>query len=151
METKHQSFDREEVTGVDERSESEPVTLRRAIEVPAKPVRRQFSGSYKRRIVEEAEKYRDSGEMGAFLRREGLYWSQLAKWRSQYHDGGLVALTDNKRGRKQKEVNPLEKKVRELEKQNRRLQKKLAQAEIIIDIQKKVAAMLGNDLSDEES
>jgi len=153
MDTINQSTTEEDVTGVAERSEAEPVTSVQLSEVPAKAQRRRLTAAYKRRIVEEAEKYRGRGEIGSFLRREGVYSSQLSEWRKLYAQGALRALTDDKRGRKKKEINPLAKTVRELEKQNRRLQKKLDQAETIIDIQKKVASMLalGNDESDEKS
>lgn len=139
----------EALAGEEKRSESKPATAP-TTEVATKPSRRVLTAKYKRWVVEEAEKYRARGEIGAFLRREGLYSSQLSDWREQYRDAGKAALTERKRGRKAKEINPLDKKVRELEQQNRRLQKKLSQAKAIIDIQKKVAAMLGND-SDEET
>ena len=151
MDTINQSPTKDDVTGVAERSEAEPVTSVQLSEIPAKAQRRRLTAAYKRRIVEEAERYRSSGKIGAFLRREGVYSSQLAQWRKLYSQGALRALTDDKRGRKKQEVNPLSKIVREREKQIRRLQMKLDQAEAIIDIQKKVGAMLtlGNDESDE--
>ena len=112
------------------------------VEVPAKAVRRSFTARYKREVVEEAEQCRETGGIGALLRREGLYSSQLAKWRQLYRDGALKGLKDDKRGRRKKPKNPLEGRVRELERENRRLEKRLKQAEIIIDVQKKVAAIM---------
>lgn len=135
-------------SGVAERSEAEPLPDVLSTEVASRQLRRKFSATFKQRIVKEAERYKESRELGAFLRREGVYSSQLTQWRKQLVEGGLAALSQN-RGRKPKEVNPLDKKVRELEVKNRKLQKQLAQAEAIIDIQKKVAAILnlGNDES----
>ena len=112
------------------------------VEVPAKAVRRSFTARYKREIVEEAGRCRETGGIGALLRREGLYSSQLAKWRQLYRDGALKGLKDDKRGRRKKRKNPLEGRVRELERENRRLEKRLKQAEVIIDVQKKVAAIM---------
>lgn len=114
-------------------------------EVEARPRRRRFSAAYKARIVEEAEGSTELGAIGALLRREGLYSSQLSKWREQYRAGALDALRDDKRGRKATK-NPLEDEVNRLRKENARLSGRLEQAEAIIEIQKKVAAMLGNPL-----
>lgn len=136
--------------GGGERSEPQPAAERGAgrVEVLAKPVRRRFTADYKRRIVAEAERFHGKGESGALLRREGLYASQLAAWRKLYRDGGLQALSDDKRGRKRKERNPLEPELRKLQQENRRLQKKLMQADLLIDLQKKVAAIMA--MSEEE-
>jgi len=114
-------------------------------EVEARPKRRRFSAAYKARVVEEAERCTESGAVGALLRREGLYSSQLSKWREQYRTGALDALRDDKRGRKPTR-HPLEDEVARLRKQNARLAGRLEQAEAIVEIQKKVAAMLGNPL-----
>lgn len=114
-------------------------------EVEARPKRRRFSAAYKARIVEEAEGCTEPGAVGALLRREGLYSSQLSKWRTQYRAGALDALRDDKRGRKPTK-HPLEDEVVRLRKENARLSGRLEQAEAIIEIQKKVAAMLGNPL-----
>jgi|LSQX01.1.fsa_nt_gb transposase len=105
--------------------------------------RRLFSASYKVRIVEEADRCTDSGEIGSLLRREGLYSSLLSKWRIQYRAGALDALRDDKRGRKSCK-HPLEEEVSQLRKENARLLQRLEHAEAIIDIQKKVSAMLGH-------
>jgi transposase len=116
-------------------------------EVPARPKRRRFTAEYKARIVEEAETCLD---VGAMLRREGLYSSYLTTWRREYRSGALAALKDDKRGRK-KTKNPLEDEVARLQRQNARLNQRLEQAEAIIEIQKKVSAMLGIPLKDEAS
>lgn len=104
--------------------------------------RRRHCAAYKARIVEEAESATESGQIGALLRREGLYSSQLSKWREQYRSGALQALRDDKRGRKAAR-NPLEDEVTRLRKEIARLSRRLEQAETIIDIQKKVSSMLG--------
>ena len=124
---------------------------RASVEVPAKAVRRTFTAEYKRSVVEEADRSTEPGEIGALLRREGLYSSQLAKWRKLCWEGALKGLKDDKRGRRKKQKNPLEGRLRELERENRRLQKKLRQAEVIIDVQKKVAAIMADPtLEDDE-
>lgn len=119
-------------------------------EVSARPKRRRFSAAYKARVVEEAEGCTESGEIGALLRREGLYSSQLSAWRRLYRAGALQALRDDKRGRKATK-HPLEDEVARLHKQNERLAHRLEQAETIIEIQKKVATMLGIPLNSVEN
>lgn len=120
-------------------------------EVSEKAVRRRFPASYKLRILREVAACRRPGDIGALLRREGLYSSQLSSWRKQQAEGVLRALSPRKRGRKRKEVNPLAKRVAEVERENRRLRRKLEQADLIITIQKKVAALLGIELKSPES
>lgn len=114
-------------------------------EVPAKPKRRQFTAEYKRSIVEQAEACRDEGVIGALLRREGLYSSHLTTWRRQREQGALEALAPKKRGRKST-ANPLAEENQRLRVENARLSRRLEQAELIIDVQKKVSALLGISL-----
>jgi len=114
-------------------------------EVEARPKRRRFSAAYKARIVEEAEGCTESGAIGALLRREGLYSSQLSKWRELYSRGAAEALRDNKRGRKRKRT-PEQEEIERLEKENEKLKHRLYQAETIIDCQKKLSRLLGIDL-----
>jgi transposase-like protein len=109
-------------------------------EVVAKAKRRQFSAEYRLKILKLADACKAPGEIGALLRREGLYSSLLATWRRQREAGALVALRARKRGPKPKAVDP---RVKELEKENARLQRKLKQAEMIIEVQKKVHEILG--------
>jgi transposase-like protein len=118
-------------------------------EVSALPKRRRFSADYKARVVEEAEGCAEPGAIGALLRREGLYSSQLSSWRALYLTGALQALRDDKRGRKTKK-HPLEDENEKLRKQNERLADRLERAETIIEIQKKVATMLGIPLNSVE-
>jgi transposase-like protein len=113
-------------------------------EVPAKARRRQFSAEYKLRVLREAEACKGAGEIGALLRREGLYTSHLSAWRRQREARALVGMRAGKRGPKAKQVDP---RVKQLERENTRLQRRLKQAETIIEIQKKVAGMLGIPLN----
>ena len=119
-------------------------------EVPPHPKRRRFLAAYKARVVEEAEGCTEAGAIGALLRREGLYSSQLSKWRRLYRAGALQALRDDKRGRKATR-HPLEDENEGLRKQNARLARRLEQAETIVEIQKKVATMLGIPLDSVEN
>jgi len=115
-------------------------------EVVDKPSRRRFSPAYKLRILEEVDGCTEPGEVGRILRREGLYSSSLAMWRKASRNGSLKALS-KKRGRKP-ERNPLDEKVRKLERQNARLENELRKAHLIIDVQGKVAGLLGISLDD---
>lgn len=112
-------------------------------EVPELKPRRNFTAKYKLRILSEADQCGQPGELGAMLRREGLYSSNLTTWRRQREKGLLQAMSPKKRGRKHKEKNPLASKVAQLEKENRRLEQKLKQAELIIEAQKKMSEILG--------
>jgi transposase len=118
--------------------------------VVAKAKRRTYTAEYKQRILEEAEVAAATrGAVGALLRREGLYSSLLATWRRERASGIHEALTPQRRGPKSKR-NPLEEENQKLRRQNARLTEDLRKAQIIIDIQKKVAALLGNPLPDVE-
>lgn len=110
-------------------------------EVAAKAQRRRFSAEYKLRIVEEADRATDPGAIGALLRREGLYSSHLVEWRRLREAGALGALSQ-KRGRKPTH-NPLAEENSKLKDELAQVKKKLQQAELIIDVQKKVSALLG--------
>ena len=87
----------------------------------------------------------EPGEIGALLRREGLYSSHLSKWRRQRNAGALEGLRPKKRGRKARPVDPQAKRVAQLERENERLRRKLEQAETIIEVQKKLSRILGMD------
>ncbi len=114
-------------------------------EVPAKARRRQYSAAYKKRILEAADRCSAPGEIGALLRREGLYSSLLSKWRQQRASGAASALEPKKRGRKARPVDPQAKRIAELERETVRLRKKLEQAETIIAVQKKLSQLLSSD------
>ena len=109
-------------------------------EVPAKVHRRQFTAAYRLRILKQADACKKPGELGALLRREGLYSSLLTNWRRQREEGALRELRGRRRGPKPHPVDP---RVKQLEAENRRLQRKLQRAETIITLQKKVAEILG--------
>jgi transposase-like protein len=108
-------------------------------EVVAKAVRRRFTAEYKLRILEEAEAC-SSGELGALLRREGLYSSHLTTWRRQREAGQLAGLAPKRRGPK---PNPEAEELKRLRKENERLQVRLQQAEAIIEAQKKLSQLFG--------
>ena len=111
-------------------------------EVPELKPHRNFTAKYKLRMLAEADRCSRPGELGAMLRREGLYSSNLTTWRRQREKGLLQAMSPKKRGRKHKEKNPLASRVAQLEKENRRLEQKLKQAELIIEAQKKMSEIL---------
>lgn len=112
-------------------------------EVSENKPRRKFTAQYKLRILEKADACTQPGEIGALLRREGLYHSNLTTWRKQRQKGQLDALSAKKRGRKEKQKNPLAPRLAQLERDNERLRKKLKQAETIIEVQKKISEILG--------
>ena len=109
-------------------------------EVLPKPTRRSYTAEYKRRIVEEAAQCCQPGQVGALLRREGIYSSQLTSWRRLYEQGALQALKQP-RGRRSTQT-PAAQQVARLEKENARLKEDLRKAHLIIDVQKKVSALL---------
>jgi transposase len=105
-------------------------------EVPEKPKRRTFTTEYKLRILAQADAA--PGEVGAMLRREGLYWSHLIDWRNQRKRGALGA---GKRGRPPKD--PRDAEIEALRAENERLRRRVEQAEAVIDVQKKLSRLLG--------
>lgn len=112
-------------------------------EVVPKASRRTFRAAEKLRILNEADTCTRPGQIGALLRREGLYSSHLVKWRRLRAAGQLQALAPQPRGPKPTSPDPLSEELLQLRKENARLQARLAQAELIIDVQKKVARLLG--------
>ena len=117
-------------------------------EVVAKPTRRQFTAEYRLRVLEEADRCTRPGEVGRLLRREGLYSSHLTAWRKARRNGSLQGLRPKKRGVKAAESNPLSAKVRQLEAKVARLEKELTTAHTILEVQGKVAGLLGFSLND---
>jgi len=111
-------------------------------EVVAQAKRRSFTAEYKQRILSETDRARGSGGVGALLRREGLYSSLLATWRRERASGVRRALAPQKRGPQSKR-DPLQEEIQKLHKDNARLAEQLRKAEIVIDVQKKVGALLG--------
>jgi len=122
------------------------------VEVLAKARRRRFTLEYKRRILREADRCRKPGEIGALLRREGLYSSQLSAWRAARERGELGGQGARKRGPEAKPPDPSAKRIAELERENRRLRQRAERAEALVEVQKKLSELLGVELpaSDEK-
>jgi transposase len=130
---------------------SPPLAMAGNSEVVAKASRRRFTVDYKLSILHQADACQQPGELGALLRREGLYSSSLALWRSQRQQGILTGLTPRTRGRKPNRQSQLVVENEQLKRQNQKLSKRLQQAEIIIEFQKKLAEALGIPLKGESS
>ena len=109
-------------------------------EVRSKPERRRFTAEYKRRILKEVAACKDPGQIGALLRREGLYSSNLTNWRKQMASGDPNALEPRKRGPK---TDQLAIEYAALQKRNQKLEEELKRAKIVIDVQKKLCDLLG--------
>jgi len=117
-------------------------------EVAERAKRRRFTAEYKLRILREADACKGDGDLGALLRREGLYSSHLTTWRRQRDEIAKAGLKARKRGPKPKADDP---RVKQLERENLRLKQRLEQAETIIDFQKKLSKLLGIELKDPDS
>lgn len=118
-------------------------------EVTEGPVKRRFTAEYKARILQEADQL-GHGQLGAFLRREGLHSSQISEWRKQRNHALQKWMEPQKPGPKPEEPNPLANRVAELERENARLQRRLKQAEAVIEVQKKISEILSIPLSPPE-
>jgi transposase len=121
------------------------------VEVSEKAKRRQFTAKYKQEILGKAEACKKPGEVGALLRSEGLYSSHLTSWRQARDRDELAGLAPKKRGRKPAPPDPRDKRMVELERQVIRLTARAERAEGIVEIQKKVAALLGRPFPSEDS
>jgi transposase len=123
-----------------------------ATEVVAQVRRRRFTAAEKLRILQEADACTQPGELGALLRREGVYSSYLSAWRTARRRGALAGLTPRRRGPQPQRPDPRDRKIVELERENRRLQARLVRAEGLIEVQKKVSRLLdlplGSDTTD---
>jgi transposase len=117
-------------------------------EVPAKGTRRRFTAEYKRKVLAEADRCKKSGELGALLRREGLYSSHLTQWRAA-RDRGELAGAGPKRGPKPQPVDPSAKRIAELEREIAKLKARAERAEFLVTMQKKMAKLLGQPLDEE--
>jgi transposase-like protein len=113
------------------------------VEVAEKAARRQFNAEYKRRILKEADACTREGEIGALLRREGLYSSHLSVWRAARERGEIAGLASRKRGPKVAPPDPRDRKIVELERETRRWKSRAERAEALVDLQKKVSQILG--------
>ena len=116
------------------------------VEVLEKAKRRRFSLEYKRRIVREADRCRKPGEVGALLRREGLYSSHLSSWRAARDRGELGGSGTRKRGPEPKAPDASAKRIARLEQENRKLRKRAERAEGLVEVQKKLSELLGIEL-----
>src|SRR5580692_2011913 len=110
--------------------------------------RRQFSGSEKRVLLAEADRRKAAGTLGAFLRERHIYYSMLSSWRKQLGAADRVALAPKRRGPK---PDPAARQIEQLNRENARLRRKLEHAELIIDAQKKLCAVLGLPTSDDRT
>ncbi len=117
------------------------------VEVLAKATRRRLTAEYKRQILREADACREPGAIGALLRREGLYSSHLTTWRAQRERGELAGLTPKRRGPAPKPQNPLAAQVAALERAVSRERARAERAEALVELQKKVAELLGTPLA----
>jgi transposase-like protein len=120
-------------------------------EVVPRAKRRRFSAEYKLRILKEVDACSEPGEIGALLRREGLYASHLTTWRRQRSQGQLAGLSPKRRGRKSSVDEELAKELDALKRENQHLQSRLQQAETIIEVQKKLSGLLGLTLDEKQS
>lgn len=127
-------------------SSNTPHATRVPTEVTAKAKRRRFTAEYKRQILQEVDAC-ERGEIGALLRREGLYSSHLIEWRRARDAGELAGLTPRKRGPKVEARNPLATKLVEQQRQIARLEAENAKLQLICDVQKKVSLLLGITLA----
>jgi transposase-like protein len=128
-----------------------PTPAAAASEMSDRARRRSFTAQTKLRVLAETDGAADVGGIGAILRREGLYSSTLTDWRRQRDSGALGGLTPVKRGPKTAARNPLAAELAQAKRENARLGRRLQQAEAIIEIQKKVAALLGIPLATPDS
>ncbi|MBP7661714.1 MAG: helix-turn-helix domain-containing protein [Burkholderiaceae bacterium] len=110
--------------------------------------RRQFSNADKRRILDAVDRCSQPGEVGALLRREGVYSSSLSTWRRQREAAELAALAPQKRGPKPDVAAVEARQIALLTRENERLKSQLDKAMLVIEVQKKVAALLGSPIDD---
>ena len=120
-------------------------------EVAATAKRRQFSSSERHRILAAADRCSKAGEIGALLRREGIYSSQLASWRKLRNTAEVTGLDPHKRGRKADPAIAEGHRLAKLSRENERLRRQLAQAHLIIDVQKKVSSLLALQVADDNA
>jgi transposase-like protein len=130
---------------------SPPPTMGAETEVVAKAQRRRFTAEYKRRIVREADHCATTGAIGGLLRREGLYASYLTAWRAARDRGELEGLAPKPRGPKAVAPDPRDKQLVEQERELGKWRKRAERAEALVEVQKKVAILLGTALDSERS
>lgn len=120
-------------------------------QVKSKTIRRAFTTAYKLSILGQADQCQGQGEVGALLRREGLYSSHLSTWRRLRREGTLQALKNNKRGPKATLDLAVRRELEQLRRRNARLEHELEKARTIIDVQKKLSSILATMPDDKES
>jgi len=120
------------------------------VEVDPKAQRRQFSAKYKLDVLKRAAAFKIPGMLGAMLRAEGLYSSHLTTWRRQRDAGELAGLTPKQRGRKRTEVDSRDRKIAEQGREIAKLTARAERAEALVDLQKKVASLLGTPLESDK-
>ena len=130
-------------------SKTNPPALVAPTEVPAKRRRRSFTAEFKRRVLAEVDRCKEAGEIGALLRREGLYSSHLVLWR-RARDRGELAGATKPRGRAAKAKDDRDARIAELERANAKLERRAKRAEALVELQKKVAELLGTPLAEPE-
>ena len=135
---------------IEEESGGSAAARRVDSEVPANKGLRRHTAAYKLSVLERADRCNEPGQIGALLRREGLYSANLTKWRREREAGILDGLSPKKRGRKARERNPLEEENEKLKREKEKLERKLKQAEAIIKAQKKLSELLGIALPAED-
>ena len=126
-----------------------PRQTRPEVQVVAKPKRRRFTTQYKRSILEQADACSKSGEVSALLRREGLYSSHLHSWRLARLAGEIAGDKPKKRGPKPRKVDPRDQRIAQLEKELSKERARRRQAEGLVELQKKVAALFDQLPKDE--
>lgn len=122
------------------------IATEREGEVLAKAERRRFTAEYKRRVLQEADACTKPGELGALLRREGLYSSYLSAWRAARGRSELAGLSPRRRGPKAQQPDSRDKRIAELEREVRRLRARAERAEGLVEVQKKLSQLLGLEL-----
>jgi transposase-like protein len=138
-------------SGEEASAQHPPVTAGADTEVVATAQRRRFTAEYKQQIVREADRCTGAGEIGALLRREGLYSSHLSTWRAARDRGARNGLAPKKRGPKAIVPDPRDKKIAEQERTIVRWQQRAERAEALVELQKKMAALLGTPVDSEKS
>ena len=119
-------------------------------EVPDRPKRRRFTAEYKRKILKQAEACTRPGELGALLRREGVYSSSLWAWRAARERGEIAGLSPKKRGPKSSPPDPRDRRIAELERETRQFKARAERAEGLVEVQKKLSEILGIRLPESE-
>ena len=121
------------------------------VEVSAKAQRRRFTAQYKLEVVRKADACKQPGEVGELLRKEGLYSSHLTTWRQAREKGELAGLAPQKRGRKPAPLDPRDREIEDLRRQLARATARAERAEALVEVQKKVALLLGTPFESEKS